>query len=60
MDIVVAIESIDVMEFIYFSIKIAPPGFEPGSFGPEPKMIGLYTMGLYKLKNRIFYLKLLP
>jgi hypothetical protein len=26
--------------------RIAPPGFEPGSNGPKPLMIGRYTTGL--------------
>ena len=30
------------------SWDIALPGFEPGSFGPEPKMLDHYTKGLYK------------
>ena len=25
---------------------VAPPGFEPGSRGPEPRMMDLYTTGL--------------
>ena len=26
--------------------KVAPPGFEPGSRGPEPRMMDRYTKGL--------------
>ena len=27
---------------------IAPPGFEPGSTGPEPMILDRYTTGLYQ------------
>ena len=27
--------------------EIAPPGFEPGSPGPEPGVLGRYTTGLH-------------
>lgn len=34
------------MVFLGFDKNIARPGFEPGSLGPKPSMLGLYTIGL--------------
>ncbi len=33
------------------TIKIAPPGFEPGSTAPKAIILDHYTTGLYLAKN---------
>ncbi len=39
---------------------VAPPGFEPGSGGPEPPMLGRYTTGLSRFKNTARAFKSFP
>ena len=36
-------------------LMIAPPGFEPGSPGPEPDILDHYTIGLYWILWKTFY-----
>jgi hypothetical protein len=34
---------------------VVPPGFEPGSWDPEPHMMDHYTKGLWPLGDRLSF-----